>query len=131
MAWALLFVAIPGLFIFASVFLPVLEFSAVGPGLSIVLLGLSTTIFRLFASTSASIFMPKSFTPIFLSTLMSASVLMLGLSTPMPKLSSLSASLYALVFGLSPLFFPVLSLPKTPILNLAIRRQKLDNTISR
>ena len=127
MSRALLLVAIPGLFasISASVSMPGLFITVLGwssaisglsatiPRLSIAMLelfaampGLSVTVFRLFTPASASVIVPGSSTPIFLS--VSAPIL--------PKLS--------------PLPFPILFLPKIPMPNLAAKRQRLDNTIS-
>lgn len=89
------------------------ELSVAVPGLFVVVPGLSAAVPEL------SAVMPK------LSTLVPASVLVPRSSAPV----LLSASAPVLP-GLSPLLFPALSLPKTSMLNLAVGRRKLDNTIS-
>ena len=119
----------------------------------------SIPVLRLFAAmprfsvlSSTSIFMPRSSTAIPESSaaVPGSSVIVPRLSVAMPGLSAtmpgLSVSAFAFVsvpelsapvslsapvlLGSSPLLFPVLSLPKTLIPNLAVGRQKLDDTIS-
>lgn len=129
-AQALLLAVVPRLFILASAFVPVPESFAAMSGLSI--------------STFASISMPKSFVVVIglsvamprSSTPAFASVFIPGLSTAMPGLSVAMVKLFAVLLELFiavPKLFiavPGSFLPKTPIPNLAVRRQKLDDTIS-
>lgn len=120
-AQALLLAAVSGLFAsaFASVFM--LKSFAVVSELSAAVPRLSITVFRLSAA------MPElSATVPELSALMSASVFRHRL------FALIHPSAFALVFfGSSSLFVLTLSLPKIPTSNLVVRKQKLDDTISR
>ena len=131
-AQALFFVAVPGLSALTSASVLVLGLSAAVPGSS--------------APTSASVPIPglsaavpeSSIAVLELSVAVPAlSATMLGssaptsISVPVPG-SSVSVPLSTPVFpGLSPLPFPALSLPKTPMPDLAAGRQGLDDIISR
>ena len=127
MARILLVTAMHKLSALASTSIPV-------PGLSTVVPRLSAAMLRLSAAISeSSVIMPKLFTAMF-----GLSIAVPGLSTPMsafvpmPQLSTLVhlSRSAPMLLGSSLLAFLVLSLPKILTLNLAARRQKLDNTIS-
>ena len=123
-AQTLLFGAVLGLSAPASAFVPV-------PGLSTTVPGSS-------APTSASVPVPGSSAAV-----AGSSAVMLELSAALPGSSiavftsipvlGLSATVplsVPMLPGLSPLPFLALSLPKTPTPNLAVGRQRLDDTIS-
>ena len=109
------------------------------PGLSTIVSRLSITISGLFTPTFASILVPGLSASIPLSVSVSMTDPMLKVSTLILlfpsmlvlRLSSLSTSLHALVPRSSPLPFLALSSLKILTPNLAAKRQKLDDTISR
>ena len=123
-AWALLLATVPGLSAPASASVPVSgsstltstsvpmpgsfaampESSAALPGSFVAVLELSAAMLGLSIPASASIFVP-------------------GLSTPIPPFAPMLPKSF-------PLPFSTMSLPKTPMPDLAARKQRLDNTIS-
>ena len=104
------FATMPGLSALASASVPVPRFSTAMPELSAAMPGLSIAV-------------PESSTTV------------LGLSAPMsasitvPELSALVYPSTPMLAELSPLPFPAFSLPKTPMPDLAVSRQRLDNII--
>ena len=124
---ALLLVAIPGSSVSMSTFDHLLGLFTAILGLSTAVLGLSVAMPVLFIAV------PKLTIAVFklsvavlgLSILATAFVFVPGLSVfVLPSVST------PMLSGSSPLLFPVLSLPKTPMPNLATEKQKLDDIIS-
>ena len=124
-AQALLLAAMPGSSAPASISVPMPGLSAAMPGLS--------------APASASILVPglSAAMPGLSATMPESSAAMPELSVAVPKSSavvpgsSAPIPLFApMLPGSSPLPFPALSLPKTLTPDLAIERQRLDDTIS-